>query len=355
MAVHFHTLQIKDIIKETSDAVSISFDLPPEIAEKFAYKEGQNLTLRTTINGEDIRRSYSICKAPHENCLQVAVKQVPGGVFSTYAYASLKPGDPLEVLPPTGKFTVKNTSGNFLAIAAGSGITPVISIIKHILFTDDRSSVTLLYGNKNRGSIIFFEAIEALKNIYMERFQCIHILSRERTDVDLQYGRIDTEKLKQLEPVINFESMTEVILCGPEEMIFTSRDFLLEKGLQEENIHFELFTTPGMVKKQANIEEQVEATGPQSKISLKLDGRTMEFDLARKSLSILDAALQQGADLPYACKGGVCSTCRARVIEGKVEMDVNYALEKDELEQGFVLTCQSHPVTEKVTIDFDTR
>ncbi len=355
MAVHFHKLKIEKIIKETVDAVSITFSIPPQLQEEYTYREGQNLTLRSTVNGEDIRRSYSICAAPHEHCLQVAIKQVPEGAFSTYASAQLQVGDEIEILPPTGNFTINSCSGNFLAIAAGSGITPVISIIKHILFIDEDSTVTLLYGNKNRGSIIFFEAIEALKNMYMDRFQCIHILSRERTDVALQYGRINLEKLNELRPLLDYAAFTEALLCGPEEMIFTASDFLQAEGIKKENIHFELFTTPGQVKNLSTEDKKIKPTGPTSKISLKLDGRTMEFDLATDGMSVLDAALQQGADLPYACKGGVCSTCRAKVVEGKVKMDVNYALEKEELEQGFVLTCQSHPVTDKVVIDFDTR
>lgn len=358
MAVHFHRLKIKDIKKETADCVSISFDIPETLTALFEFKEGQNITIKGNIDGEEIRRSYSLCTAPHENELRVAVKKVAGGSFSQFANDVLKPGDMLEVLPPTGKFNAKlhaAKNGNYLAIAAGSGITPILSIIKHTLRSQPNSSFTLIYGNRDRNSIIFFDELEGLKNKYIERFNFINILSRERTDTEIFYGRINEQKLTALEKLVPYKKFDEIYLCGPEEMIFTANDYFQQQGIEKEKIHFELFTTPGQKKSTANIQQAAVSTGPKSNITIRLDGRSFDFDLGFNSSSILDAALQQGADLPYACKGGVCATCRAKLLEGEVDMEVNYALEKEELEQGFILTCQSHPRTEKVVVDFDVK
>ena len=358
MAVHFHRLKIKDIKKETADCVSISFDIPETLTALFEFKEGQNITIKGNIDGEEIRRSYSLCTAPHENELRVAVKKVAGGSFSQFANDVLKPGDMLEVLPPTGKFNAKlhaAKNGNYLAIAAGSGITPILSIIKHTLRSQPNSSFTLIYGNRDRNSIIFFDELEGLKNKYIERFNFINILSRERTDTEIFYGRINEQKLIALEKLVPYKKFDEIYLCGPEEMIFTANDYFQQQGIEKEKIHFELFTTPGQKKSTTNIQQAAVSTGPKSNITIRLDGRSFDFDLGFNSSSILDAALQQGADLPYACKGGVCATCRAKLLEGEVDMEVNYALEKEELEQGFILTCQSHPRTEKVVVDFDVK
>jgi ring-1,2-phenylacetyl-CoA epoxidase subunit PaaE len=357
MAVHFHSLKIKEIIKETTDCVSVSFIVPPELSDLFTFKEGQNITLKKIINGEEVRRSYSICNAPHEKELKVAIKKVERGLFSTFANDSLKAGDSVDVLPPTGRFTSKDKEGNYLAIAAGSGITPIISIIKHTLKTQPNSSFTLIFGNKSRSSIIFFEEIEGLKNTYMQRLNCINILSRERTDATINYGRINTEKLEALKQLINFKTFDGAYICGPEEMIFASSAFLEKEELDKAKVHFELFTSPGNKQEAVGKKQLVKEidNSPKSNITIKLDGRTFDFTLGYKADCILDAALAQGADLPYACKGGVCCTCRAKLIEGKVHMDVNYALEEEEIAQGFILTCQSHPLTEKVVIDFDVK
>lgn len=355
MAVHFHPLKIRKIQKETADCVSVSFEIPEAIAAEFDFKEGQNITIRKEMNGEELRRSYSVCNAPHEKELKVAIKKTAGGWFSSFANDELKQGDVLEVMPPSGKFNSKNTNGNFLAIAAGSGITPVISIIKHTLQTQPGSSFTLIYANRSRSSIIFFEELEGLKNKYMERFNLINILSRERTDAAINYGRIDNDKLNALQQQVSFKNFDDIYLCGPEEMIFTAAKYFETEGIAKNKIHFELFTTAGQKQSSTKEKETAEDAGPKSSITVKLDGRSFDFSLAYKSDSILDAALKQGADLPYACKGGVCCTCRAKLIEGKVHMDVNYALEEEELEQGFILTCQSHPLTEKVVVDFDVK
>jgi len=358
MAVHFHPLVIKNIKKETPECVSVSFDIPEHLAQEFLFKEGQNITIKTTINGSELRRSYSLCTAPHEKEIKVAIKSVDGGAFSSFAQ-NLRKGDVLEVLPPVGKFNAKlsGTKGNYLAIAAGSGITPVISIIKHSLQTQPGSNFTLIYGNKSRGSIIFFEELEALKNKYMQRFNFINILSREKTDATINYGRINQDKLKDLQQLLDFKNFDSIYICGPEEMIFASSEFLESMGLEKSKIHFELFTTPGQAntKKQTTLVTAEKDSGPESSITVKLDGRSFDFNLSQNGQNILDAALQQGADLPYACKGGVCCTCRAKLVSGEVSMDVNYALEPEEVEQGFILTCQSHPRSEKVVVDFDVK
>lgn len=359
MSIHFHKLPIKEIRRETPDCVSVVFEVPDSLKEGFKFRQGQSLTMRTNINGEEVRRTYSICSAPSENEWRVAIKRVDGGLFSTLANDSLRVGDMLEVMQPVGKFYVdldpKNKK-NYLAFAAGSGITPVISIIKTTLETEPLSKFTLVYGNRTRGSIIFFEALEAIKNRYPERFNFINILSRERTDTQIHFGRIDKEKLGELSKIIDYKRMDDIFICGPEEMIFSAKAFLEENGVEPRKIHFELFTTPGQKNTFKKSVETTDDSGPKSNITVKLDGRTFSFDLSMKSdTSILDAALKQGADLPYACKGGVCCTCKARLLEGEVQMDVHWGLEHEEIEQGFILTCQSHPKTENVVVDFDAK
>ncbi len=360
MAVHFHPLVISKIKKETPESVSVCFEIPDALAEDFLYKEGQNITIKTTIEGQELRRSYSLCTAPYEKEIKVAVKKVPGGLFSSFANDQLKEGDVLEILPPVGKFNAKlaaKGTGNYLAIAAGSGITPVISIIKHTLRSQPESRFTLLFGNKNRQSIIFFEELEGLKNKFMNRFNFINILSREKTEAEIFYGRINREKLDALSPLLAYQSFDDIYICGPEEMIFSALDYFTELGINKTNIHFELFTTPG--QKKAPVQQLAEAiaedSSQHSNITIKLDGRSFNFKLGQAGQNILDAALQQGADLPFACKGGVCCTCRAKLVSGEVSMDVNYALEPEEVEQGFILTCQSHPRSENVVVDFDIK
>ena len=359
MAVHFYPLKIKDVNKETPDCVSVTFEVPEDLQSDFDFKQGQSLTMRSTINGEEVRRTYSICSSPLEKEWKVAIKKVEGGLFSSFANLQLKKGDTLEVMQPVGKFYTTlhpEQRKNYIAFAAGSGITPVLSLIKTTLATEPGSSFTLLYGNRTRGSIIFFEELEGLKNKYIDRFNLIHVLSRERTDAALNFGRIDIEKLQQLEKLVDYEGADEFFLCGPEIMIFAAKAFLEAKGIDKKKIHFELFTTPGQQQVTAVSQKPVSAAGPKSRITIKLDGRSFDFDLPLNSdTTLLDAALQQGADLPYACKGGVCCTCKARLLEGEVAMDVHWGLEDEEVEQGYILTCQSHPKTEKVTVDFDVK
>ncbi|MEO5945573.1 MAG: 1,2-phenylacetyl-CoA epoxidase subunit PaaE [Chitinophagaceae bacterium] len=359
MSIHFHSLKVKDIKKETDDCVSVTFEIPDTLKSHFAYLHGQSLTMRKIIGDEEVRRTYSLCSSPLENEWKVAIKKVEDGLFSTFANFNLKKGDMLDVMQPVGKFYVELDPANrknYLAFAAGSGITPLLSIIKTTLQTEPQSSFTLVYGNKSRSSIIFFEELEGLKNKYLQRFNFINVLSRERTDSLINFGRINMEKLVELSKLINYSSIDETFICGPEEMIFSVKEFLEQKGINKKNIHFELFTTPGQKKSEIKSQKSETDNGPKSKITIKLDGRSFDFDLSLTSdASILDAALQQGADLPFACKGGVCCTCKARLLEGEVSMDVHWGLEDEEVEQGFILTCQSHPKTEKVVVDFDVK
>lgn len=358
--IHFHSIRVKKVQKETEDCVSIEFEVPAELKDVFQFREGQNLTIRKVLNGEEARRNYSICTSPFDGRLKVAVKKVEGGLFSTWANESLKAGDVLEVLPPTGKFyTDLNPAQkkHYVAFAAGSGITPILSIIKTTLLTEPQSTFTLVYGNRTKASIIFKEELEALKDRFIDRFRVYHILSREKMDAPLNSGRIDTDKLTLLfDKVIDLKKSDDFFLCGPEEMIFCIKGFLAGKGVPAEKIHFELFTVPGQKRETATIkDETTEVAGPSAQVSIKVDGIFFDFDLAYESESILDAALKQGADLPYACKGGVCTTCKAKLLEGKVHMDVNWGLEPDEVDKGFVLTCQAHPQTETVVLDFDVK
>jgi ring-1,2-phenylacetyl-CoA epoxidase subunit PaaE len=358
--IHFHSLRVEKVEKETDDCISIVFEVPAELSETFRFREGQSLTVKKNFKGEEIRRSYSISSSPLDNLLRIAVKKVEGGLFSTWANEHLKAGEYLDVLPPVGKFHTDldpSQKKNYIAFAAGSGITPVISIIKTILHTEPKSSCTLIFGNRSKNSIIFKEELEGLKDKFIDRFRIYHILSREQTDSVINTGRIDIDKLNLLfDRIVNVETLDEFFLCGPEEMIFCVRDFLISKKVSPNKIHFELFTIPGQKKSVVDTSRSfIKEKGPSAKIRVRLDGITFDFDLGYESESILDAALKQGADLPYACKGGVCTTCKARLTEGKVAMDVNWGLEEDEIEKGFILTCQSHPLTDSVTVDFDSK
>jgi ring-1,2-phenylacetyl-CoA epoxidase subunit PaaE len=348
---------VKDIQHETKDCVSIAFDIPKELEKDFLFKQGQNVTIKKNMDGEEIRRSYSICSCPLDHELRIAVKKVYDGSFSSFANQKLKQGDVLDVLPPTGTFFTEVDISNkkkYVFFAAGSGITPVISIIKTILLIEPESSVTLVYGNRNVSSIIFKEDLEALKDKHLQRLRIYHILSRERTEADINYGRIDVEKCRQLSKLINLTSADEFFICGPEKMMFAIQEFLETNGIPERKIHFELFTTP--TRKNTKIytaKKTQEDEG--SEITVKMDGRSFTFMLDYNSNNILDEALAQGADLPFACKGGVCTTCKARLVEGEIDMEVNYGLEQEEVKAGFILTCQSHPRSKKVVVDFDNK
>lgn len=360
-ALKFYELKVKEVRPETADCVSVALEVPENLKETFAFAAGQYLTFRTQLDGAEVRRSYSICVSPNDGELRVAVKKVEDGKFSTHANTVLKAGDVLEVMPPMGKFSPKSAAKpnkQYLAIVAGSGITPVMSIMKTVLDNEPDSHFTLIYGNRSRQTIIFREAIEALKNTYMQRLRVYHILSREQMDIPLFNGRIDAEKCAAFcDSLININTIDEAFICGPEDMILAVRQQLIDMGMPSESVHIELFTSPDQPKaaREKWAAAHAHDTSAMSKVSITLDGATFDMNLAYGGDNILDAALKHGADLPYACKGGVCSTCRAKLVEGAVDMEVNYALEKDEIEKGFILTCQSHPKTERVVVDFDAR
>jgi ring-1,2-phenylacetyl-CoA epoxidase subunit PaaE len=356
MSTHFHSLKVKSIEKSTSDCSLVTLDVPAELQEVFQYKQGQYLTLRAIIEGESVQRSYSLCSSPNDGAWQVGIKEVPGGKFSTFANRALKPGDTLDVMEPNGRFFVEvepKTDRQMIAFAAGSGITPIYSIIKTHLEAEPESHFKLFYINKTVGSIILKEEIEALKNRFMNRFEVFHFLTREKRNLPLLDGRLSEEKLAEIfSKVLKPEEVAQCFSCGPESMIFMVRDFLQSKGVDEKQIHFELFGT-GVASEAKKKEATKGLAGIVSNVTILEGGKSFSFDIAHGGDNILDAALKSGADLPFACKGGVCCTCRAKVIEGKVDMLLNYALEEEEVEQGFVLTCQSIPQSEKVVIDFD--
>ena len=361
MAKHFRTLRILDIRNETDDCVSVSFHIPDEWKEEFKYIAGQNITLRSTIRGEEVRRSYSICSSPYENELRVAIKKVEEGLFSSHAHQHFKPAQSLEVLAPTGNFILPLQAVNkkhYVAFAAGSGITPVISILKTILREEPLSRFTLVYGNRTRSSVIFREELLALKNDHPEQFQLVPVFSREKMDASIFEGRIDAEKCEMIfKNIVPLADDQEYLLCGPAPMIFGVRTWLIEHQVNEKKIHFELFSDPGesgsALKK--STPEKKESSQEKSLVTIRLDGVSTDYQIPADGPTILEAAIQAGADLPYACRAGVCASCRAKLIKGKVTMDQNYALADEELEQGFILACQSHPASKKLEIDFDIR
>ncbi|TYA54628.1 1,2-phenylacetyl-CoA epoxidase subunit PaaE [Formosa maritima] len=353
----FFKLKVEDIQKETKDTVVITFDVPENLKEKFKYKQGQHLTLRKDINGEDIRRSYSLCSSPLDNQWKVAVKQIPGGVFSTYANKNLRLGDEVDVMAPSGTFGVTVNSGkakNYLFFAAGSGITPVLSMIKTHLAAEPNSTCKLFYVNKTAKSIIFKEELEQLRNTYFGRLEIYYFLTKERRDIDLFNGRFDDEKMKVLtKTFIDIPDTSEVFLCGPEQMVNYVSKYLIQAGLPKEFVHFELFVT-GLSEEDIKRAERLAAQNVEGiEVTIVDGGKEFAFTMTKEYDNILDAALGAGADLPFACKGGVCSTCKCQVIEGVVEMKINYALEDKEVAQNYVLSCQAVPTSKKVVVDFD--
>lgn len=353
MSQHFHQLKIADIKNETADTVSINFEVPASIQDLFKFKAGQYLTLRTKINGEDVRRSYSICSAPGNGELRVAVKAIQNGKFSNFAKNDLKAGDSIDVMEPTGNFLVKRVEGetnNQVFFAAGSGITPVISMIKSILNAENDDQVFLYYGNKTQNDIIFKSQLDALNNAH-DNFNLTYVLSKEDSGNADNNGRIDENKCANFyQKDLADLSISGVYLCGPEEMINTVKDFYTSKGLLH-RVHFELFTTPVTAAQEAAPIAEGEVI--QSNVTVIIDDEEFSFDLSSDGTNILQAAQDADADVPFSCKGGVCCTCRAKVIEGSAKMTVNYALEEDEVADGFILTCQAHPTSEKVVVSYD--
>jgi ring-1,2-phenylacetyl-CoA epoxidase subunit PaaE len=353
----FHKLKVREIRRETPECVSISFDVPPPIQAEYEYLPGQHLTLRTQLDNAEVRRSYSICAAPNEGELRVAVKHVLGGQFSAFANEKLRPGDELDVMTPLGNFCLHAdpaASRQYVAFVAGSGITPVISMIKTVLRNEPGSQFTLFYGNKNADSVIFREEIEGLKNEYMTRFSVHYVLSQEDPGIELFHGRIDAEKCRKFcTALIDATAVDVYYLCGPLPMIEAVRTTLADLGVDEKRIHSELFSSAGTTNGAAQKTWAAPTGLTTSNITITLDGKTYNYQHNQPNETILDAGSRTIAELPYACKGGVCCTCRAKLLEGEVEMEVCYGLEREEIEAGYVLTCQSHPKTGKVVLSFD--
>ena len=365
---HFHALQIRDVRRETADAISLSFEVPAALRDTYRFTPGQFLTLRETIQGGEVRRSYSICSGADEyderGELRVAVRRVDGGVFSNWANDTLAAGATIEVMPPDGRFFARHDASHrrhHVAFAAGSGITPVLAIIKTTLKREPQSRFTLIYGNRRIETILFSEELEDLKDRYLDRFALYHVLSREHQEVELFNGRIDAARVSAFfETLLPAASIDEVFVCGPEPMICEVEQALQASGIARARTHIERFATPGAAPARGvrlpRAAPQQEADAKDSaEVEIVADGirRTLRVPFA--GAAILDVALGAGADLPYACKGGVCCTCRARVLEGEVRMDRNFTLEDAEIRQGYVLTCQSHPVTARVVVSYDER
>ena len=353
----FHKLKIKDIYKETDDTSVITFVVPSEILNEFKFRQGQHLTLKAEIDGKDTRRSYSLCSSPGDGVWKVAVKQILGGAFSTFVNEVLKTGDELEVMAPSGNFGVEcrpSEEKNYLFFAAGSGITPVLSMVKAHLAAEPQSTCKLFYVNKTAKSIIFKEELEQLRNKYFGRFEIYYFLTKERRDIELFNGRFDDEKMEVLtNNFIDIPDTNEVFLCGPEKMVNYVSNYLINNGLPKEYIHFELFVTGLSDEDIARQERLAKQNVEGIEITIMDGGKEFSFIMTKEYDNILDAALGAGADLPFACKGGVCSTCKCEVKEGAVEMKINYALSDKEVSQNLVLSCQAVPTTDKVIVDFD--
>ena len=353
----FYSLKVADIYKETEDTSVVTFHVPIELKDTFKFNQGQHLTLKAEINNEDVRRSYSLCSAPLDDDLQVAVKQIPGGKFSTYINNVVAPGDVIDVMAPSGNFGVDvNSEGskNYIFFAAGSGITPVLSMIKTHLKAESSSSCKLFYVNKTAKSIIFKETLEQLRNTYFGRFEIYYFLTKERRDIELFNGRFDNEKMQVLtKTFIDIPDTNEVFLCGPEKMVNFVSEYLINAGLSKELVHYELFVT-GLSEEDIKRAERLAKQNVEGvEVTIVDGGKEFAFTMTKDYDNILDAALGAGADLPFACKGGVCSTCKCEVKEGEVEMKINYALDDKEVSQNLVLSCQAVPTTEKVVVDFD--
>jgi ring-1,2-phenylacetyl-CoA epoxidase subunit PaaE len=356
MSVHFHALKVAEIVPETSEANSIRFEIPPELREAFAFKAGQHLTLRAEIDGEEVRRNYSLCTAPADSDWMVTVKRIGGGLFSNWVGDRLRAGDTIEVMVPHGSFTTDfdpARSRHLVAIAGGSGITPVMSLIKTLLREEPNSRFTLLYGNRDSSSIIFLEALAALKDKYLGRLEIYHFLDAEDQDIELFNGVLSRERLEEAIPALvpDAADVDGWFICGPGPMMDAAEGALLDRNVPKERIHIERFTADrpagAVVKELAQLQTQAEGVS----VSVTLDGRTRRVPFTAGN--ILDSARASGLPAPFACKAGVCATCRAKVTSGKVEMAVHYGLTDEEVAAGYVLTCQSVPVGDGVAVDYD--
>jgi ring-1,2-phenylacetyl-CoA epoxidase subunit PaaE len=347
----FHPLRVASVDSLTDDSVAISFSVPPELADEYRFVHGQHLTIRGD-DGE--RRSFSICTTPRSGVLTIGVKKLPGGAFSEGVVDALHAGDELDVMTPAGRFTTRLDPASarmYVAIAAGSGITPIISIVSTILEEEPHAQVMLVYANRTHRTIMFLDDLHDLKDRFPDRFHLVHVLSREQQDVELFSGRLDGDRLsrilKSLRPA---EDVDAWFLCGPQQMVVDLRQVILDHGVEATAIHTELFHADPVPRAPEAMSSSVEGA---AHVTIRLDGRTSDFELRPDGVGVLEAALQVRSDLPFACRGGVCGTCRAKLVEGTVAMDVNYALEPEEMADGYVLTCQSHPTSERVVVDYD--
>jgi len=352
----FHRLPIARVERETRDAVAVTFAVPEALRDQFRFTQGQHLTLRADIGGEDVRRSYSICSAVHENALRIAVKRAPGGAFSTWANEALKAGATVEVMPPMGHFNVPldpAAKRHYLGFAAGSGITPLLSIIKTTLAVESQSRFTLFYGNRASSTVMFREELAALKDLYLTRFNLVHVLSREAQDIDLLHGRIDRARADALlAHWVCLDEIDAAFVCGPEGMMKAVIDALEARGFPESKIRIERFAAS--IPKHEHVARPLpQAAQSECEVTVIIDGTRKSFLLEKEKENIIAAGLRNGIELPYSCRGGVCSTCRCRLLEGEVEMDVNFALEDYEIARGFILSCQSYPSTDTVVVDYD--
>ncbi len=350
----FHPLRVSSVEKLTEDAVAVTLEVPDELREEFAFVAGQHLSVRAAALGDDVRRSYSICAPATGGPLRIGVKRIPDGVFSSYAAEHLRAGDVLDVMTPSGTFSTPLDPGQakrYAAIAAGSGITPVLSILTTALEIEPDSTAALVYVNRRTSSIMFLEDLEDLKNRYPDRFELIHVLGQEMTEVEMLSGRLDVDRLGLiLDTLLPADEVDEWFLCGPLAMTDAVRGVLLDRGVDGAHVHRELFHVGAPIVRRR---PAADPDAPGARVTVTLDGRSLTFVLPRDGMSVLDATLQARSDAPYACKNAVCGTCRAKVTSGQVEMDSNYALEPEELDRGYVLTCQSHPITDRVVVDFD--
>jgi len=357
MSVSFHKLRISELVPETSEAMSIRFEVPAELSEMFRFKPGQHLTLRADIGGEEIRRNYSLCVAPQDNQVKVTVKRIAGGAFSNWANDVLKPGDALDVMPPHGSFTwdfAPGAANHYVGFAGGSGITPVMSLLKTALLTEPDSRFTLFYGNRDSQSVIFLEALARLKNSFMDRLEVHHFLAEEAEDIDLFNGMLDRAKCEEiLDHLIEPAEVTAFFICGPEPMMDAAEESLLAREVGKDRIHLERFTAG---RPSAAVAAQIQALQQEAQgltMLVTLDGRKRRVAFDAGAGNILDSARAAGLPAPFACKAGVCATCRARVVSGDVEMAARYGLTDEEIAAGYVLTCQSVPKGEGVELDYD--
>ena len=355
MSERFFALRVADVVPQTREAVAVTFDVPPELRERFRFTQGQYVTLRADVDGEEVRRSYSICSAAGNGPLRVGIKRVYDGRFSSWAHRALVPGAAVDVAPPEGRFFVPLDPArgrHYLGLAAGSGITPLLSIIGTTLATEPHSRFTLVYGNRATSSVMFRDELLDLKDRYLERLALVFVMSRETADIDLFSGRIDRAKCDALfDAWIDPSTVDAAFICGPEAMSLDVREALVARGMASGDVKVELFAasgarTPRPVPAFAEVSDEVAAT-------VVIDGRERSFSIARGAETVLEAGLRAGIELPYSCKGGVCATCRAVLVSGEVDMNRNFALEDYEVRRGFILMCQSVPATDAVRIDVD--